>query len=86
MIQEYAELLATPDGWRQLAGAVILMAVEDYREAAAVLRRNPDHLLAAKRMRSCEAFFRSRWFGCLTELDGRQLLAGLRKETSRESA
>lgn len=66
--------------YEELANAVILLAVKDWRMAAKTLKRKPDHFIALHRQSECERFFRSRWFGKLTRLDGVMLLEELRKE------
>lgn len=57
------------DPYEKLANAIILQAVEDYR--------NSDY---QKSWDSIEQFFRSGWFSTLTNLDGEELIAALRKE------
>ena len=54
--------------YEELAQAIILQAVKDYRL----------HDDAAERD-SIEQFFRSRWFGVLTNLDPEMLISRLRK-------
>ena len=66
--------------YEELANAVILLAVKDWRMAATTLKRKPGHFEALQRKNECEHFFRSRWFGRLTRLDGAMLLEELRKE------
>lgn len=66
------------DGFRFLAEAVVLQAVEDYRLANRVLSRFPDFGKARALARDAERFFRSRWFTCLTSLDGEQILEMLK--------
>ena len=60
------------DPWDDLAQAVILQAVKDYRRVRGTA--------AAKEL---EQFFLSEWFCVLTRLDGAALLERLRKETRR---
>lgn len=79
-------------GYERLAEAIIIQAVEDYRDAAKRIREienNPhpaesdDMLFSQARgtLRSVERFFRSDWFRVLTRLSGTALLDRLRKET-----
>ena len=63
-----------------LAQAIILQAVEDYRKARRRLRIRPDSEAAMECIRECERFFGSRWFGQLTTLDGKVLLRRLKEE------
>ncbi len=65
--------------WEDLANAIILQAVEDYRDACEALRRRPDLRFQEKRKRSLEQFFRSRWFHMLSALDADSLLEEIRK-------
>ena len=57
------------DPYENLANAIILRAVEDYR-----LTDNEEEL------EEIEAFFRSDWFAILTRLDPDLLIKKLRKE------
>lgn len=65
--------------WEDLANAIVLQAVEDYRDACGALRRRPDLRVQAKRKRSLEQFFRSGWFHTLSALDAKPLLEEIRK-------
>ena len=58
--------------FEELAQAIILQAVKDYRL----------HDDAAERD-SIEQFFRSRWFGVLTNLDPEMLISRLKKEKAQ---
>ena len=66
--------------WEDLANAIILQAVEDYRLARKVLRRRPEWQPALRMQRDTTRFFQSRWFARLTDMDGASLLKGLREE------
>ena len=68
--------------YEDLANAIILLAVKDWRTAAKTLKRKPDNAWAWQIKRKCVAFFRSKWFGRLTRLDGNILLEQLEKEAS----
>ena len=57
------------DPYENLAQAIILQAVKDYR-------LHDDE----KELASIERFFRSDWFGVLTSVDPELLIAKLRKE------
>lgn len=73
---------ATGHGWQELANAIILCAVEDFRHTCKLLTQNSDNLEKLCELRKLERFFRSDWFKALTSLDGKQLLAELRKEAA----
>ncbi len=65
--------------WEDLANAVVLQALEDYREACRRLRRRPNLKIAAAQKRSLERFFRSRWFHTLSDLEIQPILEQIRK-------
>ena len=60
------------EGYKELANAIILQAVKDYRKA----------LKHDERGRKCEIekFFRSEWFSILTNVSGEMLIQKLRAE------
>ena len=60
------------DPYENLAQAIILQAVKDYR-------LHDDE----KELASIERFFRSGWFGVLTHIDPEMLISKLRKEKVR---
>ena len=68
--------------WEELANAIVLQAVKDYRIARWRVRRFADAKKSQTRIRECERFFRSEWFRVLTEIDGEQLISDLRSEAA----
>ena len=68
------------DIYENLANAIILQAVKDYRKALKVLRYNPRKSTALIVKNQCEVFFRSAWYGMLTSVDGEMLICKLHKE------
>lgn len=60
------------DGYKELANAIILQAVKDYRKALKHDERG--------RKREIEKFFRSEWFSILTSISGEMLIQKLRAE------
>jgi len=66
--------------WKNLANAIILQAVKDYREARKKHKKRPKNEDAKLMIADCEAFFRSDWFKALTELDDEMLLRKLQEE------
>ena len=66
--------------YEELGNAVVLRAVDDWRDAIRTLRKHPDHVQAERMRRDCERFFLSRWFGFWTDLDGRWLLRKLKED------
>jgi IS1 family transposase len=58
--------------YQNLANAIVLKAVEDYRFA---LRHHN-----ARTIRDCEDFFRSEWFMFLCDINGEHLIKTIQKE------
>ena len=65
-----------------LANAIILQAVKDYRHALKVLRYNPGKSTALITKKECEVFFRSAWYRTLTTVNGEMLISKLQKEVT----
>lgn len=63
------------DGYQLLANAIVLQAVNEYREA---LRQN-DTAAKWKKI-SLRRFFRSDWYKLLTNVDGEMLMERLKEE------
>ena len=109
--------MAMTDRYENLANAIILRAVDDYRSALKKIKHLPEEKwkslcerlrkedaerktiefkLKEKKKRikrtpqekavltfyECEDFFRSRWFGVLTALDGEELIRKLQEEAN----
>ena len=68
------------DGWDDLAEAIILRAVEDYRHVNNRLQAKPEDTRLQTRKAEIEDFFRSSWFQVLTDLNGKHLLHQLQAE------
>ena len=68
--------------WEELANAIVLQAVKDYRIAGRRVRRFAHATKSQARIRECERFFRSGWFRLLTDLNGEELLKELRSEAA----
>lgn len=66
--------------YEKLANAIVLRAVDDYREAQRDLEVNPRYPLALRTVSDVERFFHSGWFSVLTSLDGVVLMQKLQKE------
>lgn len=60
------------DPYEELANAIVLQAVKDYRNAE--LQQD---------MNEIERFFRSDWFGILTSIDSESLIHNLKEEKKR---
>jgi hypothetical protein len=68
------------ENFQDLANAVVLQAVKDYRGAMKVLKRYPRNAMAKAVRKENEEFFLSEWFKVLTNVDGARLLDKLQKE------
>lgn len=64
--------MSKPTPVEEFVQAIIVQACEDYRTAL-----KWDDI---KSIREIERFFRSKWYGILTSIDGEYLIAKLRKE------
>ena len=66
--------------YENLANAIILLAVDDYRDAFRDLKYNPRYVPALDTVSEVERFFRSGWFSALTSIDPEMLIQKLRSE------
>ena len=62
------------DFYTDLANAIIIQAVKDYRNALKTLKRYPRYEPAKKVVAEVEEFFRSEWFNTLYDLDGETVI------------
>jgi hypothetical protein len=71
----------TKASYRELADAIILQAVDDYRKAldgksySQHVNKTPEWV-----KKECKKFFRSSWFRALTKIDGDFLIEQLERE------
>lgn len=72
------------DCYENLANAIILQAVKDYKKALRQLEGNPRNQEARHDKVRLEKFFRSQWYGVLTELDPERLMAGVKENVQHE--
>ncbi len=69
--------------YEQLANAIILQAVKDYRDTLKKLKKRP-RLGPARYMKAeVERFFRTDWYRELTSVNGNLLIEKLRSEVSK---
>ena len=66
--------------YENLAHAIILLAVRDYRKVLHTLSLYPHNRAAQYERGNIEQFFRSGWFGILTSLDPEILISKLKAE------
>ena len=68
------------DPYENLANAIVLQAVKDYRDALKRLKKKPRNQAAMSDAMECERFFHSGWYKTLTSVDGEYLIQKLREE------
>ena len=74
------------ENYQELARAVIVQAVKDFRPAYRRLKRYPDDRLAQKTVREITRFFCSDYFCALSDLDGPALLNRIIREMDEKYA
>ncbi len=68
--------------YEDLANAIVLTAVKDYRAALRKLNKHPRNQAALNTKEEVEHFFRSDWYKLLTSLDPDMLIKQLNKEVA----
>lgn len=68
------------DPYENLANAIVLQAVKDWRSAVRKLKKRPRYDPARQMKDECERFFLSDWFEALTSVDGGMILRKLKQE------
>lgn len=71
---------STDKAYENLANAIILQAVKDYRGILRKIKKHPFDRLVLSEKRRLERFFRSQWFGMLTGVDPEMLIGKLKQE------
>ena len=74
------------DPYQALANAIVELAVKDYRTALKYHYRHPDKKEYADEVDRLERFFRSGWYGMLTDLDSEYLMTSVRRMVREEVA
>ena len=72
--------------YQALANAIVELAVKDYKRALNQHYRFPQNKDFADEVSNLERFFRSGWYGMLTNLDGEVLMTGVRRMVQQEVA
>lgn len=80
---DVGKMVGIDESYEDLANAIILSAVRDYKRALIHLERNPDNESAKREIERGERFFYSSWFEMLTDLHPDYLVRKL-KETVKE--
>lgn len=73
------------DPYENLANAIVLQAVTDYRTALKKIKANPRNKDAINEALDIEKFFRSGWYHTLTSVDGEFLIRKLQEEIRQSS-
>ena len=68
------------DPYQELANAIVMQAVKDYRIALLHSKKRPDNNGYQIEVASLERFFRSGWFGELTSLNTEYLIRRVNEE------
>ena len=68
--------------YEELANAIVLQAVKDYRDALKMLAQHPFNKKALGVKEEVERFFRSDWFFILTEVDPEMIISKLKAEVA----
>ena len=66
--------------WQELANAIVLQAVSDYRKLCRTERKGPLNSSDATEKKRIPRFFCGSWFKMLTDIDGFELLKQLDSE------
>ena len=72
--------------YQALANAIVELAIKDYKKALKRHYRFPNSENYSTEVKSLERFFRSGWYGMLTDLDGEYLITGIRRMVRKEVA
>mgnify|MGYP001165872357 CR=1 FL=1 len=67
------------EAYENLANAIVLSAVDDYKSALIRQKRNPDSTSAAEDVKRLEKFFYSDWYEVLTDLDASYLIRKMKE-------
>lgn len=75
---------ATRGNWENLANAIVLSAVKDFRMEYKKLIKNPKSKSAAAEVASLVGFFTSEYYSTLTSVDGEFLVRKLKSEVEEK--
>ena len=68
------------EAYENLANAIILTHVKDYKRALKHLMRSPKSTIAVRAVEEGERFIRSEWFSVLTDINPEYLINKIREE------
>ena len=75
---------ATRTNWENLANAIVLTAVKDFRTEYKKLLKNPKSKSAAAEVAALVRFFISDYYSSLTAVDGEMLVRKLKNEVEEK--
>ena len=84
-ISEKSAVSENIDCYENLANAIVLQAVKDYKAALHTLEDYPESSFAKHEIVVQERFFHSQWFGILTDLDPERLISGVKERVKVEA-
>lgn len=84
-ISEKSAVSENIDCYENLANAIVLQAVKDYKAALHTLEDYPESSFAKHEIVVQEKFFHSQWFGILTDLDPERLILGVKERVKIEA-
>ena len=73
------KIVGEQEAYENLANAIVLSAVNDYKAALVRLKRHPDSKAAADDVKRQEKFFFSSWYEVLTNLDPGYLIRKMKE-------
>jgi len=73
------KIVSEQEAYENLANAIVLSAVEDYKAALLRQKRNPESISAAEDLKRLEKFFYSDWYEVLTDLDPGYLIRKMKE-------
>ncbi|WP_138203666.1 hypothetical protein [Haloimpatiens lingqiaonensis] len=68
------------DKYEDLANAIVITAVKDYRDVLKKLKKHPNSSYLQHTKNEIERFFRSKWYSVLTDIDPEFLIKKLNEE------
>jgi hypothetical protein len=74
------------ESYESLANAIVMQAVKDYRTALLHLQERPDNREYKIEVASLERFFRSDWYGEITNLNAEYLIRRVNEEVQRNDS
>lgn len=77
-----AKSVSTGNPYENLANAIILTAVEDYRRALKRYVKNPTNKDTEADVNELERFLKSGWYSVFTSVDGEFLIRKIRAEVA----